>query len=284
MVRIVACLAGLMLAASFAGAFHPIGDSLAVLRLPFAVVFALAVIWTNWSAATRWSLAALAMVPLVLVVWDKSTSPAPGSFTVYQKNMLYRNTALDDLYADIEARAPDVITLQEVSSRNETLLAKLAAEYPYQHLCRYRGWRGVAVLSRSPFAPDSAALCEPAFGMAVALVQSSDGPVWVASVHMHWPFPYEQAAQRDALQPLLRGLEGPLILSGDFNMVPWGASVRDLGSVAGEKAGPLRPTYRLKGVPLPIDHIFAPGGGRVEVLPLLGSDHNGLFGRVSIKP
>lgn len=282
--KFVAWVAGILLLGSFAGALHPLGDSLAVVRLPLAVVFSLAVIWTPWRAVLRWPLAALGMAVLGQVIWMKLDQPEAGGLTLYQKNMLYRNGALDDLARDIRARVPDVVTLQEVSNRNETLLAMLAEDYPYQHLCRFQSWRGVAVLSRLEPVPGVAPLCSPQFGLAGMQVQGPEGPFWVVSLHLHWPFPFEQADHLERLVPVLEGLTEPVVLAGDFNMLPWGWSVRRVGQlVDGQRAGPLVPTYWLKGlVPLAIDHVFAPGGGRIEVLPAIGSDHNGLFARVSV--
>ena len=285
LVRFVAWIAGALMLGSFAGALHPLGDSLAVVRLPLAVVFALAVIWTPWRAVWRWPLALLGMAVLGQGIWMKMDQHAPGDFTLYQKNMLFRNSALGALADDIRARGPDVVTLQEVSNRNESLLADLAQDYPHQQLCRFQSWLGVAVLSRLKPVAGVAPLCSPQFGLAGLQVEGPEGPLWVLSIHLHWPFPFEQADHLERLVPLLNSLSEPVVLGGDFNMVPWGQSVRWVGQlVEGTRAGPVRPTYWFKGVgPLPIDHVFAPGGGAVEVLPAIGSDHNGLLARLRLK-
>jgi len=284
LVKSVAILLGTVFAASFLGAVHPVGDSLAVGRMPFAVLFALCVIWTRWPIGVRLPLVFAAMFPLAQVVTLKLVDPAPGSFAVYQKNIWVNNLATEGLAADILTRAPDVVTLQEVSDGNVKLLDLLAEAYPYQVTCgRLDNYR-VAVLSRhAPIGEQPGCLKDR--GIAVMRVDGPDGPVWVVSVHLVWPWPDRQLLQTEELADYLAPLEGPIVLAGDFNMTPWGQSVRRLArSVGGQRAGPLRPSYWLARarVPLPIDHVFAPGGGDAELLPRLGSDHLGVFAWVHL--
>lgn len=276
----LAGLAGLALAASFAGALHPAGDSLAVLRLPLAGIFALLVIWAPWRRALRWPLALAALVAMGQIVGAKFVAHSPGPVVVYQKNLLFRNTRIDDLARDIESRSPDLVMLQEVSRHNRAILDRLRGSYPHQTFCPFTSWSGMAVLSRHP-AND--AHCSRGLGLAALRVDLSQGPVWAASLHMHWPWPHGQADQRDALLPILSGLEAPVILGGDFNMVPWSFTFRALAGATGtERAGPLAATLIKRRVPLPIDQVLAPGGGSAEILPRLGSDHHGVLARVRL--
>ena len=117
-------------------------------------------------------------------------------------------------------------------------------------------------------------------GLAALQVQLEDRAVWVVSVHLSWPWPYDQQAQVDALVPVLAGLEGSVLMAGDFNMVGWGHAVKRLArAMGGLQAGPTGGSY-LGFAPvlrLPIDHAFAPNGGRITFRPALGSDHLGLF-------
>jgi endonuclease/exonuclease/phosphatase (EEP) superfamily protein YafD len=190
--------------------------------------------------------------------------------------MLFRNDNLSGLEADIRAADPDVITLQEVSPPNEALLAALADRWPHQHFCPFARVGGTAVVTRLPPLPGRK-LCAP--GLAAVEVTGPQGPLWLVSVHLHWPWPYRQSAQLKDLLPLVETMESPVVMAGDFNMVPWSnalAALRWAGGV--ENAGPTRATY-LGFAPwlrLPIDQILAPGGGLVETRPALGSDHLGL--------
>ncbi|MBV2361382.1 endonuclease/exonuclease/phosphatase family protein [Thalassococcus sp. CAU 1522] len=282
LVIIVAALLGGLLAGSFAGALHPAGDSLAVFRLPIAVLFALVVTWSDWPRRLRWPLAALALVPVAQILALKAEAGPEGIVTVYQRNLLFKNTEIEAIAADIAEHLPDVITLQEVSDHNAALLDRLAVSHPHRVFCRFTGWSGMAVLSRYPAETE---ICSDGRGLAGLKVTLPEGPVWVLSLHLHWPWPHGQSGQRDALLPVLAGLDAPVILGGDFNMVPWSHNLRAIArTTQTRRAGPLAPTLVIRGVPLPIDHVLAPGGGRVQVLPRLGSDHLGLLARVSVMP
>jgi len=185
------------------------------------------------------------------------------------------------LAADILSQAPDVITLQEVSVRNEPLLEMLRRAYPHQHLCRSTSVRGLAVLSRLP--AGRSRFCDPTGGMAGLRLESEFGPVWAVSLHLVWPWPLPQAEQVRRLAPQLAALEAPVILGGDFNMVPWSFAVGRLARASGtRRAGRVPPSFRLGPLPMPIDHVFAPGGGSALPRPFTGSDHRGLMARVRL--
>ena len=276
----VAGVLGLVLVASYGGAWHGLGDALAVFRLPIAALFALVVIWADWPRALRWPLAALALLAMGQIVALRFDPGQAGPVTVYQKNLLFRNPAPEAVVADILARAPDVVMLQEVSGPNLAVLDALAKAYPSQLICPFAGVGAVAVLSRWP---RGQGLCPDRTGLAAMQVTGPDGPVWLVSLHLHWPWPFGQRPQVQALLPVLEALEGPVIVAGDFNMVPWGWSVREVARATGtQRAGALAPTLWKRGVPLPIDHVLAPFGGSSEVLETLGSDHNGVLARVAL--
>ncbi len=277
----------LLVLASWAGPLHPAGDTLSVLRVPLLVLAALALIWTTWPRRLRWSVAGLCLLALGQVVWMKYQTPTPGGFTVYQKNLWYRNPQHEALAAEILGQKPDVVTLQEVSRQNERVLDLLRADYPHQQRCASRGW-SVVVLSRHPVVAGQT-LCSVGRGLAGVQVSLPEGPVWVISVHLIWPWPHGQRAQAERLEAMIQGLAGPVVLSGDFNMMPWASDVRRLARATGvQRAGPLVPTYWLRpdgwpiSVPLPLDQVWATGGGLIETRPQVGSDHVGILARVHL--
>lgn len=277
-------LAIIALAGGYLGWLHPLGDSLAVGR-SFAVIAVLVTaVLANMAGMNFASFAAslFAMICGLQVLLAYQLPGPPGRLAIYQKNMLFQNAALAELEADIRATNPLGITLQEVSEPNLALLQALADSYPDQQVCPGGAVGGTAVASRLPMVPGTG-FCAP--GLAAMQVSTETGAFWLVSIHLHWPWPYQQADHVETLLPVLAKLEGPVILAGDFNMVRWAHTVRALAEVTRTKAaGPTLGTY-LGFDPLhrlPIDHVFAPSGGRVEARRALGSDHLGLLALVEL--
>jgi len=280
MVSIVAALLCAAFVGGFAGALHPLGDSLAVFRVPIAVVFALWVIWSPWPAWIRWSIAVMCLAAMGQIVAQKYVSHPEGPITIYQKNLLFENDQVAALEADIRSTAPDIVALQELTSRNAPLVRALRDLYPHQASCALTSWARVAILTRWPVEGE---ICVETQGLVGVQVASPEGRFWAFSLHGYWPWPHGQAAQFAQLQPLLEGLEGPILLAGDFNMVPWSHALRSMsGSIGATRAGPLFPTLVKLGAPLPIDHVYAPGGGHAVPRPFLGSDHRGVLAKVFV--
>lgn len=261
---------------SFAGAYLPLGDSLAVFRPAFV---ALAVGLGLLAGARFWALVPLAaMGPVGLAYVPRNVA---AEFTFYQKNLLYKRAERSAFLADVAAVAPDFMSFEEVSHPNRAVLAALKGQLPSQKLCTFSTVTAVAVASRFAMVPGSGT-CGP--GMAAMQVVTPQGPVWVVAVHLLWSWPRQQAAQVAQLVPVLERLDGPVVMGGDFNMVPWSHSLRALaGATRTRRAGPARGSYDLQdALPLPIDHVLAPGGGTTELREKLGSDHRGVVARIAL--
>lgn len=281
-------LAVLGLAGGYLGWLHPLGDSLSVGRgLAAAAVLVLAVFasFAGLRMAAFVSML-LAMLTGGQVLLAYSWPGLPGTYSVYQKNMLFRNAELPALAADIRAADPAIVTLQEVLPENQAWMERLKDVWPHQLLCPGAVVGGQAILTRLDPVPGTE-FCGP--GLAAMQVVGGTAEhqdrFWIVSVHLHWPWPYGQAAQVEHLLPVLDRLQGPAIMAGDFNMVRWANSVRDMSDILGVRpAGPTMGSYvGLSSVlPLPIDHVFSTRGGRVGLRPAVGSDHLGLLAEVGI--
>ncbi|MEQ9257924.1 MAG: endonuclease/exonuclease/phosphatase family protein [Roseovarius sp.] len=284
--RALLAVALVALGLSFLGMVHPVGDSLAVFRLGIAAL-ALALLWPARPGRLP-AILLLGALPLMAagsVLWHKLPGPESGALTLYQKNMFHRNSDIAGLAADILQAAPDIVTLQEVSVENELLLDLLWQAYPAQHLCRYNRRSGVAVLTKLPLAqPEGTGrFCSADIGLAGLRVETPAGPHWALSLHLAWPWPGRQPLQLAKIDAALAQVPGPRLLGGDFNMVPWSHALRQVARATGAtRAAPSVPSFSLRGVPLPIDHVFAPAGGQAVARPWLGSDHRGLFARLRL--
>ncbi|MFD0979737.1 endonuclease/exonuclease/phosphatase family protein [Tropicimonas aquimaris] len=273
-----------VLAGGFLGPLHPAGESLAVLRGPVTFIGALwiALGWRTGVASPLW------LVPVTLVSLPvltgytryEAVSPPPETVTVYQKNMSYRIADTSALEADIREVAPDVLTLQELMPEARGMLDNLSDILPNARVCEPTRVGSVALATRWP-AVEGSEICVG--GLAALQVETPEGRAWVVSLHLEWPWPFGQSAHVRARLKVLEQLDGPVVLGGDFNMVPWSHAMhRIASSIGAERAGKVRPSFPLNPVlVLPIDHVLIPAGNRgaTTLRPLLGSDHRGLVAR-----
>ncbi|MCI2393391.1 endonuclease/exonuclease/phosphatase family protein [Aliiroseovarius sediminis] len=284
----------LALGAGYLGKYHPAGDSFAVFRPQIAVV-ALALSALLWVLrAHLWAVfgVIMAAAPLVPIFgagpW--ATLPNDTNLSLYQKNMRFLVEDPGLLADDVLIRRPDFLTLQEVSGANMAVFDPLDSVYQYRQFCPFETVGGVAVASRWPIVPGTG-FCAKADGLAAMKVITPRGPVWAVSVHLHWPWPKSQPAHIARLLPILERLAQdetgtPMVIGGDFNMVPWSAAVERIENAsATQLIGPPHVTLTKAGgwMRVPIDHVMISGGaGSVQRLPRLGSDHFGLLARFSL--
>lgn len=280
---VLVALLALALLGGLAGVRHPVGDSLAVFRLPLLLVFALVVIWTGWPRLIRWPLVAGALAAAVAILPLPEAEPVgAGGVTVFQQNLKFDRVE-DEAFLDlIRQTLPDVLLLQEVSPRNRALLDALLPLYPEQRYCPVEQV-GEAVLSRLPVL--TGGFCSLRDGLAGLRVQTLTGPVWMVSLHISWPWPHPQAEQVSEILPELEDLDGPVVIAGDFNAVAWSHTLERVAQATGtERLGQHGFSFTLPGIGLPIgiDHLLAPEGTRFErvVTPPLGSDHKGQWLRL----
>ncbi len=278
----------LALIGGFMGAYHPLGDSLAVLR-PYALgglffaIFGFA-LWRQKKLAYI-SLALLAYGGYSLRTVLVPAAPVAG-FSLMQHNNLFSNDA-SGLVEFARENAPDIITLQEITTTAVPQLAALRPEYPYQVICPFGGFGGVAILSKYRFIGAQGEGCVEGLGMVSARVAIPAGEVTVVSLHLRWPWPYGQAAQVAKMLPVLQALKGPVFVGGDFNMVAWSHTVAQIEAATQTKAlGGLRFTKSiLSGLgQLPIDHVLAPPNWPASARrgPRLGSDHNAVIAQFAL--
>ena len=278
---------------SFAGMLHPLGDSLAVFRWHLAgAIVALCLIMAPKQGQERWvwALVALpAITAFISISWSGlqiSTDVGYDFYSVYQKNMSFRMADTQPLRDDIIETRADFITLQEVDHENRQILKGLEASHPTQAFCDFARVGGVAVATHFP-RTELPVVCDAGSGMVAMQVQTHYGTLWLVSLHLHWPSPYGQAGQVDRLLPRLESLDGAVLIAGDFNMVPWSHTLRQIAqATTSRRAGNVLYTFPMKDglITLPIDHVLVPGHFATEsqLRHLLGSDHLGVLARFTM--
>lgn len=264
--------------------------------LMISLTLALAVMrdWRRAGLAALLSLIGAASMAPVLGPW-----PAPvlaedrQAVNLVQLNLSFRNRTPEAVAAFIRAADADIVTLQEVTARTGRVIDLLAGDYPALIRCPFEGVGGVAVLSRLPRAAGGDQGCVEGKGLAWLRLDIGGREVSVASVHLHWPWPFGQNRQIDDLQGEFAAIPRPVMLAGDFNAAPWSHSVERVGLAIGSSVAPgLRFSYDIGYVgswmpmlPVPIDHILLPGDIApldVRLGPGPGSDHRSIVARLSL--
>ena len=280
------CLVSLfLLGLSFTGRFLALGESLAVFRLP-VLIAALPLLFTIRKSRLLYLGLALIGTSLLSVTlpFIPQKIETDNVYQLYQKNLSFRISDITPLKTDIlNTGSIDFITLQEVTDKNAGLMAELKSEFPSQHVCPFAGVGGTAVLSRWK-AVENSQRCFDRDGMTAIHLETPAGPVWLISIHLNWPFPYGQAAQVQKLLGHMEGLEGPKVIGGDFNMVPWSYTMRAFERASGSHmAGAIR-SFDLPYIPMsvPIDHVLVPKKATVQRRSKKGSDHYGLLAEFNL--
>lgn len=275
-----------VLLAGYFGASHPAAESLAAFRHYALLVLAASLLF--FLRKRRYFLAGMCILLLgfgLFSIWPQLRPSTSGEgLTLLQLNLRFDNDAAELVDFAAESGA-DIVTLQEVTTKSVPQLARLRGQFPYQVICPFSGVGGVAILSKFAFIGPQERGCVEGAGLVSVRLEAPFGNVTVAALHLHWPWPYGQAAQVEALLPVLEKLEGPVILAGDFNMAPWARPVARVAAASHtEVIGGMRFTKAMLGgvLQLPIDHVLVPIGlqAGAEVGPMLGADHRSVLAHI----
>ncbi|TKT81261.1 endonuclease/exonuclease/phosphatase family protein [Aquamicrobium sp. LC103] len=297
----------------YLGWAHPAFDSFSHFRVHLGVLmalFALPLLLLRFWGEAVFALAvgAAAVVgtvgpgfgPALTTMSAEASNESPANGAVYRLlhlNLRYNNAQPELALSQIGRIKPDVITLNEVSEHWVPRLEVLKSAYPYGIYCPLDAViGGVAILSRRPLAPGTEPSCGDRGSFATAMIDFSGRPVEIATVHLGWPWPFDQQWQVPIVAPLAAKLSDTAILAGDFNAAPWSNTVRSIAD-----AGQLRvvrgigPTYLdgafpdglRRSIGLPIDNVLVKGGvltGNIATMEDAGSDHLPVLYEFSVLP
>lgn len=231
------------------------------------------------------SVAMLSVVSIAPFVREAGHGPLDADWRLFQQNMMVGNANPAFAAQYILDRKPEFVTLQEVDQRALPVLGQLRDRYPGWLQCP--AWYGASVVLMSRWKPVAGGLagCDRIENIGWIRVATPQGELTLVGVHLTWPWPGNYAGRQRRIQRILGELPQPMVIAGDFNMVPWATALQRLERRTGtEVVTPIRFSYRPAGLQLllPIDHALIPLGleGRSELVPGLGSDHWGLWVRV----
>ncbi len=224
-----------------------------------------------------------------------TAKPHPGApYRIVTSNLLDENVGPFHAGKDIVARGADAVFLQETNGTAMRARSVLAHDYAYSTSCPNAGvqiWVKTAILAQSCglSLPQEA---HPDWGHDFIWIKvlGPDGkPMILATTHLGRPYPpARQTLERQGLIAALARLpRQSLILTGDFNTVPWSFAMRrqDRYVQPLRRQTLFRPTWpaqinmllRPWNLPfLPIDHIYTGpqwGTALLTRFRVAGSDH-----------
>lgn len=179
-------------------------------------------------AALHGLAACIALLIAVAPQWFPA-GPRPGAsapvLRLYSANLYYLNDDVGAIRASIEEADADVVVLIELGREAATRIDEVLEGYPHRaasmRMDQSRGPSRSVIGSRYPLT----VLADPPDGLhAVAAVARTPlGRLNVVGVHLTRPWPFQeqwgQISQTMALQEVVRGLTGPVVVAGDFNSV-----------------------------------------------------------------
>lgn len=270
----IASLMLLLSVVAWLGFVHWVADVVA-LFVPYlaggtAVLLLIFAILRHRTGAVLAGLALLLnLIPLVGYLPLARTAAAasqPVDLRLMVYNIYYPNNDLDAIRAEVDAHDPDVIFLMEYSFAIQAQIEADFADYPYRLIEPSRKSSGMVLFSRVPlmastvyrFDDTRIPILEVSFdvaGEAVTLVGAHPWPPIDRWAALH-------ALQVADIQRVAEQVEGPLIVAGDFNAVPWSFALRQLQEAAGVQdtrrgLGGLTTWTGPPLVRLSLDHVFA---------------------------
>ena len=295
------------LAFGYLGWAHPAFDAFSHFRIHLAVLLLVAVpvlmllrFWpealfaallATSSIVSTTSLPWLSPMPSANASNDSARDETTGAvYRLFHANLRFDNARPEAILSLIGEHRPDVLTFNEVSDLWRARLEVLNGVYPYRIVCpRKADIGGVAIFSRRPFVEGIMPQCGDRGSFAHAIVDFGGHQVDVATLHLGWPWPYDQNWQIRTVLPLLQQVGETALFAGDLNAVPWSNTVRKVAS--GLNATIIRgvgPTWLTAMLPdrlrpligLPIDNVMTKGrivplstrtltGGSSDHLPVL---------------
>ena len=303
LLKILLILSLIALLFGFLQAYHPLFDSFSHFRyhilIVILVLLALLVIFSRnrvvFGVLLLLTIVYLYIFPFTYKAHFVTKGGRGIHFTHMQFNLNYQNRELNSVLELLSNKKPDIVTMQEVTAEHRARLETLKSNniYPYQSYCNfYPVVGGVAIISRYPIGN---IICIKQKGLLSANVDIDGTKISVTSIHLIWPYPYEQYIQVNELKRTLNSLQNSKyrLITGDFNAAPWSNIVKIIAQESNTNiVGGLRWTIsvnmQLYSIPfsikLPIDQLLLYGIdiNSIKVLKHYGSDHYPVFSRLYI--
>lgn len=191
----------------------------------------------------------------------------------------------------IEGSGANIVMVMESSPLFDHL-GEIAAVYPFRVGCDAAQTCDLMLLSKTPLTDVALHDMGPTWRNRLITAKTTVNGHTFNAVAAHMVKPYfDSAAEGEArfLRNTLEQLEGPLVVSGDFNAAPWSDNIERLvreGKLITAASYPATWPVPFGPVGVPIDNMFTRSGLFIEHLEALdnamGSNHRGLIADLSI--
>ncbi len=217
----------------------------------------------------------------------EAAAPGSTSLRLTTLNVQWRNATKDAVVDYVRRVRPDVLVVQEAVGSWWRQLPALGAMFPYAGPAGWARGARVHLFSRHPIRDLRTHTPQGRyFPYLVARLEVDGRPLTVIAVHAPRPKGAHLSRIRNAylrdVAKTARGIHGPLIVAGDFNLTPWSGHYRDfvretgLANVSDGRGWMATwPTW-LTPAALAIDFILVSDGvvaRGVKRGPQIGSDH-----------
>lgn len=238
--------------------------------------------------------AAINALPVLLLLMPTGTqvkpdTPLSARLRILQANILTSNTNATALLALVARECPDVIVLQEPNARWLNALSELTNSYPvFAALPREDNFGAAIYCTSNALSAEIFLLSDPERAPS-SLARIAVGNKILTVVGTHTLAPCNDAMWRGRNRFMLefantlRGIRGPLVVTGDFNNTPWSPHFRDFindsGLLDSAQGCWLQPTWPTCFIPLariPLDHCLHSTDALIldrRTGPDIGSDH-----------
>lgn len=219
------------------------------------------------------------------------TTPLKAELTLLNFNVLAGNNEPERVVEFIRELAPDIALIMETPGV-ERFIPQIEEALPYRIGCEMPRNCDISLFSRFPIVGGEVRELPPFRRMRLALapIEVNGVAVTVVGVHLSKPY-FDEASSEELwrLQGVLREIEGPIILSGDFNTAIWSGPMGYFGRTVGLIPAPRYPPtwpVELGPVGVPIDNVFTIGSARIEDIEAgedsFGSNHRYLVARIGL--
>ena len=242
----------------------------------------------SWVALSFSVLAMVLGAALLFPHFASLESTEESNFTIGQFNLYHGNSSPEQAISELSTAEFDIFTIQELNSRwMPTIDSLIKKKYPFYLEEPLKGCcYGIGLYSRFPILDGE--VFELGKTPAIrANIKINGQIITVITFHTRPPvFPNEtdiRNAQMRTIAEMSRTIKTPILVLGDFNVVPWDAvfdSFLATGNLRAVRNG-FQTTYPMDfGIPLiPIDHITYSAGLKptsCETVTIAGSDHKGI--------